>query len=219
MSAAPARAAVTADSSLVYYLRRGGLIKIGYTAKFVDRMRKLRPDELLAVEPGNIPLETGRHLQFAAYRVLEGADGREWYQPAAELLDHIARTAAMYEAPELPASPVARERKGPMRRASTWRGSPPEPLTPEERDAAYILAMFSGADLDGLDDETLFSIGKATFHARRILQVVVYELNERGETFADIGKHLDVHEATVSRWAKPPTEDRRRRPVTEVSHA
>ena len=92
------------DQGIVYYIRRGGLIKIGYTARFVNRMRALAPDELLAVEPGNLRLEAGRHQQFAAFRV----EGREWFAPEPELLAHIALMASIYETPPLPPMPVPR---------------------------------------------------------------------------------------------------------------
>lgn len=47
--------------------------------------------------------------------------------------------------------------------------------------------------------------------ARDLLARILTGLNDRGETFAQIGKELGIHEATAARWAKPPTEDRRKR--------
>jgi hypothetical protein len=162
-------------------------------------MRTLRPDEILAVEPGDLMLETGRHRQFVEHRIVGHPHGREWYRPEPELLDHIARMASIYAVPELP---------GP---SSTWRGPAPEPLTEEEQAAVVLLLKYQDAEFDDLDDETLFALGAATFHSARILEVVIYHLIERGETFAGIGARLDAHEATVSRWAKPAKTDRRRR--------
>lgn len=62
-------------SDVVYYIRRDGLIKIGWTGNLKSRMRKLRPDELLAVEPGCLHLETGRHHQFGAHRLPNDGNG------------------------------------------------------------------------------------------------------------------------------------------------
>jgi hypothetical protein len=190
---AAARVIVGSDAPLIYYLRRDGLIKIGYTAKFADRMRKLRPDELLAVEPGNIPLETGRHLQFAEHRVLDGADGREWYQPARELLEHIDRLAAMYEAPLLP----------------TFRPEPPapvmhEPIPKSELGALFLRALRGEANLDELDIDTLVMLGRGALHSRELVHHATVHLNPRGVTFAEIGSRCGVTESTASRWVNPP---------------
>lgn len=69
----------------VYYVKRDDLIKIGYTADLASRVRALK-GRLLAVEPGSRSIERERHAQFAAHRVLG-----EWFKPAPELLDHIAK--------------------------------------------------------------------------------------------------------------------------------
>jgi hypothetical protein len=83
-------------------------------------------------------------------------------------------------------------------------------LTPEVLDALVRL-MRGEVDYDSLDDDALYALGAACAAARETLYQVVTRLNDRGATFATIGERLDVHEATASRWAKPPAEDRRRR--------
>jgi hypothetical protein len=83
-------------------------------------------------------------------------------------------------------------------------------LTPEVLDALVKL-MRREVDYDALDDEALFALAGACATARETLYQVTTRLNDRGLTFAQIGEHLGVHEATASRWAKPPAEDRRRR--------
>lgn len=205
------RAVVEVDSPLVYYIRRNGLIKIGYTTRFAQRMRRLRPDDLLAVEPGNLPLETGRHHQFAAFRVPH-SEGREWYAPEPELLKHIARMAHLYEVPELPATPTPR--------AATQRADEPadeqvidaEPLPFSGKALALFLRVSTGdVDLDTLSVDELIEVAQVAAASRTLLSHAIRELNRRGETFAQIAERLGVHEATASRWAKPPAEDRRRR--------
>lgn len=83
-------------------------------------------------------------------------------------------------------------------------------LTPGVLDALVKL-MRGEVDYDALDDEALFALAGACATARETLYQVTTRLNDRGYRFAQIGERLDVHEVTASRWAKPPTEDRRRR--------
>ena len=73
------------DKALVYYVRMGNLIKIGTTRDMRQRMRELRPDEILAVEPGSYELETQRHQQFTRFR-----SHGEYFLPARPLIDHIS---------------------------------------------------------------------------------------------------------------------------------
>jgi hypothetical protein len=71
---------------VVYYLRIGNHIKIGYSANLSDRMRSYPPDaEVLATESGSKALEKARHQQFDHQLRL----GREWFAPSLDLLTHI----------------------------------------------------------------------------------------------------------------------------------
>lgn len=76
---------------VVYYIRRGRLIKIGTTRSFSARMSSLKPDEILAVEPGSYSLENQRHQQFELHRY--GRDERgtrgEYFNLSDELKAHI----------------------------------------------------------------------------------------------------------------------------------
>lgn len=69
----------------VYYVRCGHLIKIGTTADLGQRFTTVRPNEVLALEPGGQETETRRHRQFATLR----ASG-EYFHPGAALQSHIA---------------------------------------------------------------------------------------------------------------------------------
>lgn len=84
--------------------------------------------------------------------------------------------------------------------------------TPEVMNALVRL-MKGEIDLKALDKEALYALAAALKpgEARDTLHQTLIELNDRGDTFAQIGERLDVHEATAARWAKPPSEDRRRR--------
>lgn len=68
-------------------------------------------------------------------------------------------------------------------------------------------------NLNELDRDQLYALADALRPgvARHTLHRALTELNDKGDTFAQIGARLDVHEATAARWAKPPGEDRRRR--------
>ena len=80
----------------VYYLLTDGKVKIGYSANITERLRAYTPGhELLAVHPGTPALERSMHQQFAAYRVA----GREWFDPADEILEHCRQVVAEYGSP------------------------------------------------------------------------------------------------------------------------
>jgi hypothetical protein len=86
---------LAASGSIVYYLRRGSLIKIGTTADPHSRFRDLLPDEILAFEPGARPEESARHRQFWHLR-----ESGEYFSDAPDLREHIDRTRLAYGAPD-----------------------------------------------------------------------------------------------------------------------
>ena len=83
------RAKTNSEQHRVYYVRVGDLIKIGTTRKALsDRLAAYPPNaELLAVERGGTDVEAKRHHQFRHLLAMR----KEWFHPAADLLDHIAR--------------------------------------------------------------------------------------------------------------------------------
>lgn len=74
------------SQSAVYYVRIGYFIKIGVSRSLASRMTMLQPDEILALEPGDLEKERERHAQFAHIRAPKG---REYFYPTVELMDHI----------------------------------------------------------------------------------------------------------------------------------
>lgn len=82
---------------IVYYLRRGDLLKIGTTTRYDARMRALRPDEVLAVEPGSYALEHQRHREFEA---CQWSRGSEYFHMSAELKAHVLQLRSQHGIPD-----------------------------------------------------------------------------------------------------------------------
>lgn len=84
---------------MVYFLQRpeGGLIKIGKSIRLTERLKVLSDQagcqlRVLAVIDGNYPEERSLHLRFDHLRV-----DLEWFDPAQELIDFIAREARPWD--------------------------------------------------------------------------------------------------------------------------
>lgn len=85
----------------VYYIRVGRLIKIGMTTNLASRFSSLRPNEVLAIEPGGSQREIAMHREFAELRV-----GGEYFHPGAALQRHVASLRDQLGAPQWTASIV-----------------------------------------------------------------------------------------------------------------
>lgn len=79
---------------VVYYMRFGPLIKIGTTRNLYARVGALRPDEVLAAEPGGRDIEAQRHREFGRHRI-----ERELFAPGPDLRQHIKATRNKYGPP------------------------------------------------------------------------------------------------------------------------
>jgi len=82
--------------SIVYYIGRGELIKIGTTTRPEQRFATLVPDEILAFEPGDRRIEAARHQQFEDYRQGTG----EYFRRAMRLLRHVKKIRAIHGDPD-----------------------------------------------------------------------------------------------------------------------
>lgn len=189
---------------VVYYIRREGLIKIGWTRNLAARMRRLRPDELLAVEPGNLPLETGRHRQFAAHRAAH-AGGREWYLPSPELLDHITRLTSIYDLPSLPAC-RRRSNTAVLRKSNDRRGTKrdlPALMPPSNAELADLRLVkgLEGIDLSSLDDarlvEALHAADRVIAAAPRRAGYLVNVLRRRGMSWSQLSAATGVPQTVL----------------------
>lgn len=70
--------------AIVYYMKLGSLVKIGFTTNLTARLEHIHPEEVMVTEPGGRERESERHQQFAALH----AHG-EWFRLEAPLTDHI----------------------------------------------------------------------------------------------------------------------------------
>lgn len=68
----------------IYYVRVGYLVKIGTTTVLAQRFTSIRPNEVLALEPGGQQLEMQLHRTFKALRA-----GGEYFHPGPALQAHI----------------------------------------------------------------------------------------------------------------------------------
>lgn len=78
---------------VVYYARRGRLIKIGTTRNLASRMSEVGAAGALAIEPGGLDRERQRHRQFKALH-----DHLEWFTLGEALGAHIADIRQRFEA-------------------------------------------------------------------------------------------------------------------------
>lgn len=99
------------EGSLVYYARIGDYIKIGFSTRLKNRLKSLRADELLAIEPGGLEVERERHHQFADERI---DMKRENFRPSPTLEAHVAALHERYGLPHwatLPRTSVVTTRR------------------------------------------------------------------------------------------------------------
>lgn len=80
------RSAVNAATpGVVYFVRLGSLIKIGFTTNLVQRLRDVPHEEVLGVTMGTMRDEKAIHGRFAHLR-----QSGEWFRPAPDLEEFIA---------------------------------------------------------------------------------------------------------------------------------
>lgn len=142
----------SAASSIVYYIKRGALIKIGTTDDPVGRFTVLLPDAILAAEPGARPAEKLRHRQFAHLRC-QG----EHFQPALELLAHIEVVRGMYGNPD-PSWPTSATAAAPC------AGRVPGPVSAElmtVKEAYEVLGVTSSTIRTWVERGQLKRVGRA----------------------------------------------------------
>lgn len=83
---------------VVYYVRVGEYIKIGFTGNLRERMKAYMTGTLLACEPGGRAVERLRLQQFWQDRA---PHGYEWFHPSSSLTDHIDAVRAKHSQPDV----------------------------------------------------------------------------------------------------------------------
>lgn len=198
------------SDSVVYYIRRGEHIKIGRTIDFRSRMSALRPDVVLAIEPGGHEVETARHRQFREHHVRDHPGGVEWFQPGGDLLAHIASVVAEHGPPEQPVFPPKRPYKPRKARKEGWLSEPDREISADEIvDRILRLSTFTRDDITDRADGMAWLV--AAMFAPDLAHIVVGELHRRGDALWQIGDRLGVSPQVIGRLARPPGEDRRKR--------
>lgn len=85
----------------VYYVRCGRLIKIGVTTNLANRFSAIRPNEVIAIEPGGLEREAAMHERFTDLRA-----GGEYFHPGAVLQKHVTELRNELGPPKWTASTV-----------------------------------------------------------------------------------------------------------------
>lgn len=144
--------------SIVYYIRRVDLIKIGTTTDPHSRFSDLRPDEILAFEPGGPKEELQRHRQFSWCRVGKRS---EYFRQASGLLAHIASLVAEHGAPDPTWPTVESIGKGHLRtRAKLVLPAPVTGETVTAADGARILGMNKNTVASWAHRKMITSVGR-----------------------------------------------------------
>lgn len=165
-------------SAIVYYIRRGALIKIGTTVQPHKRFATLLPDEILGFEPGGRALEQSRHDEFAHLRV--GAT--EHFRITPVLLGHARAMREAHGAPD-PDWPTL----GGLHESRDCRSLPPAP-TPT---SSELVTAIEGADQCGIARGTV----QGWVH-RGVLKSVGRNTRGKPVYLLDHVLHFAAHSAT-----------------------
>lgn len=168
-----------AFKSIVYYLLRGPLVKIGTTRRPESRFASLMPDRIMAIEPGDRSVERERHQQFKHLR--HGTS--EYFSQGDDLAAYIDTVRAQYGAPN-PAWPSIERIDRPRIDFH---------IAPPAASSAELVTATQGADRVGARRNTV-----AVWARRGRLSPV--GTNERGQSlyFLDDVKFLAARSAAMT---------------------
>lgn len=137
-NAAPAitRKPPRVDGAIVYYGRRGTVVKIGTTTQPRIRFRDLLPDEIMAFEHGGRELEAQRHREFADWRL----GGSEYFEISEALAEHMRLVRGAYgdPHPSWPTLPTV-SRHFPVRLAHSHTATSVQLVTADEAERRFSL--------------------------------------------------------------------------------
>jgi hypothetical protein len=167
-------------ASIVYYLRRGPLIKIGTTVDPAGRFRDLMPDEILAWEPGGRHEEVTRHRQFAHLR-----QGGEYFEAGRDLIRHCGEMTKLHGAPDPTwVTTTKLVTNGPT-------GSIPLPSQLPPPSSPVTVNATQGAAIAGVNRNTI-----ASWTHRKQLVPVAFDDRGRPLYYLDHIKHLKAQSRT-----------------------
>lgn len=179
---------LASTDSIVYYVRRGDLIKIGTTVDPARRFSALLPDEILAYEPGGPKEETFRHRQFSHLK------GRgDHFRQAPELLEHVRCVREMYGDPD-PSWPTVATHRVKLKSAVL--------TAPEGGDGEMLPAAELAVRL-GMKEGTL----RSWIHHGRL---VAYGRNERGHLIFCLESATALRDALAARRSQGTRSKRKR---------
>jgi hypothetical protein len=171
---------LAATDSIVYYIRRGDVIKIGTTTDPAKRFSALMPDEILAYEPGTRKEELIRHRQFAHLR-----QRGEHFRGAPELTEHIRHIRELYGDPD-PTWPTTA-------RAAPARKTP-------EASANDLPPLITGETITAAEAYRRFGIKPGTLAAWvRNRRISMAGRNDRGHHLYHAEHLAFLHAKTVAR--------------------
>lgn len=114
---------ISESAGVVYFIRVGELIKVGFSSDLGQRMRSYPPDaELLACYTGSFAEEQRWHKLLTVHR----ANRREWYHPTAEVMAAVEDAKAR-QADEPQQTPEQEAHNTKMRDvfSKRWHSIPP----------------------------------------------------------------------------------------------
>ncbi|RXS84229.1 hypothetical protein EST92_11770 [Streptomyces sp. TM32] len=128
--------------SIVYYVRRRDLVKIGYTTSAAARFHNLIPDEIMAWEPGGRVEERSRHREFSHLRISKRA---EYFHLTSELRRHIGALLSLHGGPD-PAWTTL---------SNLSQRDQPRPLRPDAPQSIELVTVQEGAARLGIRPNTI----------------------------------------------------------------
>lgn len=168
-------------------------------------MQAIRPDAVLAVEPGGHELEAQRHEQFRAHRLRF-----EMLEPSNDILRHIV-SLAVYPIPPMPTRfykavghyrPPARPEhvRGSLLRDRRIRPeyTPRDPSQMVETPAQLMAMADALVAIDAVAE-----VEKAYAVAEAELRQAVRDAHRGGEVVAALAERTGKHRNTISEWCKP----------------
>ncbi len=160
--------------SIVYYIRRADLVKIGTTKRPAERFAALLPDEILAWEPGSHSVESMRHEEFSEWRL----GGSEYFRANEVLSRHIEQLLQLHGEPN-PEWPTLASVNAIRVRRSVPLATPEDPAVVTLAEGVDVLGIRRNTADGWVHRKSLLPVGKNELGHRVFLLAHMRELAER----------------------------------------